>query len=114
MPLPAGDPTTVELVDAQLKLNGAEDARLALPVAAANAVVVGLPVAQVLDVETPGAWPANVVLGATLLAARLYLRKNSPRGKERAGGEGAILVAQGDPDIALLLELGPHARPSVG
>lgn len=111
--MPTGTPTTLAAVKVQLKLTDeSEDDRLAPKVAAANAVVVGLPVAQGLP--EAGAWPANIIEGATLLAVRLYRRKNSPAGKERIGADSAIMVAQSDPDLALLLELGAYERPSVG
>lgn len=111
--MPTGTPTTVELVKELLKITtDVDDVRIGRKVDAANVVVAGLPVAYGLP-ET-GDWPANIQEGATLLAARLYRRKNSPAGKERVGSDSAVLVVQADPDVALLLETGDYARPSVG
>lgn len=113
--MPTGTPTTLELAKEQLKIavdDPAEDARLARNVAAANGFVVGLPVAEGLPES--GDWPPMIQEGATLLAVRLFRRKNSPAGKEKAGADGAVFVASTDPDIALLLELGPYGRLSLG
>lgn len=62
----------------------------------------------------PAAWPDRIVQGATMLAARLFRRKGSPAGVEAFGSLGAAYVMRTDPDIAMLLKLGSHARPQVG
>ena len=54
--------------------------------------------------------------GATMLAARVYRRRNSPNGVEDYGSElqGAIYTRASDPDVAQLLGLGRYERPAVG
>lgn len=52
--------------------------------------------------------------GAVMLAARLYRRRNSPDGVQTNGQEGTVYVMRTDPDVAMLLELGPYKRPKVG
>lgn len=59
-------------------------------------------------------WPANVSLGAKMLAARLYRRRNSPAGVEALGELGPVYVSRNDPDLSQLLELGRYAPPKVG
>ena len=71
--------------------------------------------AQGAVLDTPGTeWPEAVEYGATLLGARLYRRRNSPAGVETFGQLGAVYVMRNDPDVAMLLKLGPYARPQVG
>lgn len=119
------EPTTLDLVKVQLKIDdNDDDARLEPIVAAVNVVVRRLPVAQGITGETgdpaadppipANAWPADVRQGATLLAARLWKRKNSPAGVEAFGADGAVYVRRNDPDIAMLLQLGDYAKPLVG
>lgn len=54
--------------------------------------------------------------GATMLAARVYRRRNSPNGVESYGSEmaGAVYTTSRDPDVAQLLELGRYERPAIG
>lgn len=59
-------------------------------------------------------WDADVVLGALMLAGRLWRRRDSPAGVETFAGDGAVYVQRNDPDVALLLGLGPYAAPRVG
>lgn len=59
-------------------------------------------------------WPANVKLGATMLAARIYRRRNSPAGVESLGEMGPVYVSRNDPDLAQLLQIGRYAPPMVG
>jgi hypothetical protein len=59
--------------------------------------------------QPPGGWDADRRLGATLLAARLYRRKDSPGGMAQFGMEGAGYVSGNWPDVALLLGLGNYA-----
>lgn len=56
-----------------------------------------------------GGWKAHHHLGATMLAARLYRRKDSPGGMAEFGTEGAAYVSGNWPDVALLLGLGNYA-----
>lgn len=62
----------------------------------------------------PFVWPADVVLGATMLAGRLWRRRDSPAGVETFAGDGAVYVQRTDPDVAMLLQLGPYAPPRIG
>lgn len=50
-------------------------------------------------------WAPDVVLGATMLAARLIRRRNSPAGVEAFTADGAAYVSRHDPDIARFLRL---------
>lgn len=116
MPLPDDGPAAIDKVKAQLKIaDNADDAALADIVAAVNAVVRGLPVVRRLDsAADPFVWPANVVHGANMLAGRLFRRRNSPTGIEAFGANGPVYVNRNDPDVAMMLELGDYAKPSVG
>jgi hypothetical protein len=59
-------------------------------------------------------WPADTVQGATMLARRHYRRKDSPAGVETFGADGAAYVSRTDPDVAMLLQIGPYSPPVVG
>ncbi|AWY04757.1 head-tail connector protein [Gordonia phage Emperor] len=63
---------------------------------------------------TTGTWPADVTTGATMLAARVWRRRNSPAGVETFGELGPLYVQRNDPDIAMLLGLGNYLAPRVG
>lgn len=69
--------------------------------------------AGVVGVE-PEAWPHDTKRGADMLAARLFRRKDTPAGVASFGEGGAVYVMRTDPDVALLLRLGPYAPPQVG
>jgi hypothetical protein len=60
------------------------------------------------------AWPHDKVMGAVMLAGRHYRRRNSPAGVEVFGADGAAYVSRTDPDVAMLLELGPYSPLWVG
>jgi anti-sigma factor RsiW len=99
--------TTTAAVAAHLSMNpGDADvlAKLEATVAAVNALVPRL-------ATTP---PEARELGATMLAARLYRRRNSPEGVATFAAEGAVYVQRNDPDVALLLGIGSYAPPVVG
>lgn len=81
-------------------------------VAAVNGYVSGLPVVQHL--EPAEAWPADVQLGALMLAARLIKRRNSPNGIEAATDLNVTYTARYDSDISRLLKLDGHRTPAVG
>ena len=101
---PAG-PTTPELVAGWLGLRDAGEAEAVT--AAVNAYVK-----RVVTVPEDGAaWDDDRSLGATMLAARLLRRKNSPGGVESFGSEQLAYVRRSDPDIDRLLGLG---RPGIG
>lgn len=114
MPFPDNGPTTLALVKAHASIDdNVDDAFLTGVVAAVNARVLQWPVAQVA-VDAPdwsGEGVAHVVLGATMLAARLHRRRNTPDGVAAFGSEGPLYVQRNDPDVALLLRLGQHKRP---
>jgi len=59
-------------------------------------------------------WAAHHKLGATMLAARLERRKDSPGGLAQFGLEGGGYVAGNWPDVALLLGLGNYGVGRVG
>ena len=116
MALPAGDPTTIADVKAWASITDErDDAVLAQVFAAVNVLVRGLPVAQRLDADPAlGAWPGDIKLGATMLAARMHRRRNTAGGVEAAGAFGVAYVRRNDPDVAQLLQLGEYATPLVG
>lgn len=117
MPLPDDGPATVDLVKLQLQLTDqVDDAFVTSCTEATNALVRGMRVAQLADDAGvwPAEWPADIVRGAVMLAARLVRRRNSPSGVEAMTDQGAAYVSRNDPDIAQLLQLGPYAKPSVG
>lgn len=97
-----------------------EDDDLQLLVAAVNELVQALPVAVPVTITGSGdqvdtvTWPARVQLGANMLAARLWRRKDTPGGVEAFGDFGVAYVRRNDPDVALLLQLGQYASPVVG
>lgn len=111
--LPVGGPTSVADAKVYAGISDTrDDARLEQIVAAVNSQVrtwrcseaaVGLTV-----------WPGHLALGATMLAARLLRRKNSPGGVEAFGTDGAVYVTRTDPDVAQLLGLGSWQPPVVG
>lgn len=76
-------------------------------------------IASYADYEVPtydndSSWPPNIKLGAKMLAARLYRRRNSPAGVESLGELGPVYVSRNDPDLAQLLRIGRYERPKVG
>jgi hypothetical protein len=78
--------------------------------AAVNAVV-----RRFLSVPADGeAWGSDYVVGAVMLAGRIYTRRNSPAGVATFGTEGAVYVQRNDPDVAMLLGLGPYSPLAVG
>lgn len=113
--LPDGGPTTLALVRAQLKLKAedmADDELITENVEAVNNVVRSWRISQLaVGAEQ---WPPRVIRGATMLAARLFRRRNSPAGVEAFTSEGAIYVQRNDPDVAMLLQLGSYSPPMVG
>ena len=115
MALPVSGPTTLALVKAQLRIvDTVDDTGITAVVEAVNDLVRGLPVAQAADGETT--WDAfdNIVLGATMLSARLWRRRDSPAGVITFGTEGSAYVSRNDPDVAQLLRIGAYTRPAIG
>lgn len=113
--LPEGGPTTRELVKRQLSIaptDARDDGKLDDIVAAVNNMVRTWRISEsAVGLE---AWPERIVLGASMLAARLFRRKNSPAGVESFGQLGAAYVMRNDPDIAQLLALGSYQLPQIG
>lgn len=118
--LPADGPTTLALVKAQLNRPAAADAKvdpvIQTKVDTVNALVRQLRVASdaLTYGDPPPVWPPYVIDGASMLAARLFRRRNSPAGVETFTDQGAVYVQRNDPDIAQLLRLGTYAPPQVG
>lgn len=113
--LPEGGPTTLAKVKTHLQITDDRDNdRLDSIVSAVNSVVRSWPCSEAAVGGTDWAEAAEVVEGATMLVARLWRRKGSPAGVEAMGTLGAAYVMRNDPDIALLLQLGPYAGPQVG
>ena len=78
---------------------------------ATNEWVMGT--AYVKELPDPHVWPADVILGATMLAARLYRRRNTPGGIE-AIADGAVYVPRRDGDVDSMLHMHAWAPPRVG
>lgn len=57
--------------------------------------------------------PGQQALGAKMLAARLFRRRNSPGGVENMNDMSPVYIQRNDPDIALLLRIGAHRLPKV-
>ena len=102
--------TTLEVVKAWLKLTtSADDALVVNCTKAANAVVARYATPPTDDLER-----GDQDLAATMLAARLYRRRNSPEGVQAMTDAGAWYVARTDPDIARLLRIDQYLTPQVG
>lgn len=112
--LPSEGPATVPAVKTHLGIQDArDDDALGQFVAAVNAAIRS-PWACAYGVTGDPGWPDHIVLGAVLLAARLFSRRNSPSGVASFGDQGAVYVQRNDPDVAMLLGLGNYAPPAVG
>lgn len=117
--LPAQGPATLGGVRAFLRYrveDTEDDTRLEAVVAAVNAKVRGWRCCADSVGESPEAatWTANVVEGATLLAGRLFHRRESPSGVAAMGEGFPVYVSRNDPDVAMLLGLGSWSSPQVG
>lgn len=75
---------------------------------AVNAYVDALPSIERVD---GGAWAKTTMLGATMLAARLYKRRNSPNGIESFAEIGNTYVSRYDSDIARMLHIESFRKP---
>ena len=115
VPTPTTAGITAEDMKRLLGLDPADvvdDEWLAAVVEAVNAYVAGLPV--IADATDPEyAWPADVRLGATMLAQHLYSSRSAPYGRASLDIAGGFQVAYADPEIARLLRLRRWARPMV-
>lgn len=108
MPQPAAEPTTTALVKSQLGIDdNTDDALIDRAVGAVNVFVRRTEKARAYGLAdpAPAAWPADLVQGATMLAARLHRRRNSPSGVEAFAVAGPVYVRRNDPDIAMMLDL---------
>lgn len=111
--LPDEGPATLDGVKGFLRLEDTtDDDRLEAVVAAVNGKVRGWPCSEAA-VDAP-AFPDAVVEGATLLAGRLFRRRESPAGVAAFGELGPVYVMRNDPDVAMLLNLGSWTRPMIG
>lgn len=84
-------------------------AELAAPVAAVNAKV-----RQWHEYGAEDTWTDSHLLGATMLAAHLHRRRNTPGGVESFNEMGAQYVQRSDPHVSMLLGLGGWTAPKVG
>jgi hypothetical protein len=112
-PTPVTPPTSAAAVADWLSKNLEDTAsteQLAPTVAAVNRFV------RRLHDPGPDGWAEDHALGATMLAARLWRRRKSPEGvmSQFTAEGGAVYVQRHDPDVAMLLQLGPYAPPVVG
>lgn len=101
--------TNVESVASHLRL-GRDATGLDLAVAAVNSFMrrIATPAGEL------GTWGDDQKLGATMLAARVYRRRNSPAGVETIGDMGPTYVSRYDPDLEMLLGFGQWQTPRVG
>lgn len=117
MPLPAEGPATRSGVKPLLGVapdDDTQNADIDLRVEAVNVYVRTLSVCDRVDADpAPADWAGqdDIVLGSNMLAARLVRRKDSPDGVAAATSADVVFVARNDPDVALLLRLGPYADP---
>lgn len=59
-------------------------------------------------------WPAGVKLGAVMLAARLYRRRNSVNGVESFSDMGTSYVSRYDTDLDRQLRINNWTPPRIG
>lgn len=114
---PGDGPTTLDLVKRHCGVPSTlkdQDEQIEAVVWAVNGLVSGWPCSEpAIGAEDWSGLP-QVVLGATMLAARLHRRRDSVDGVATFGSEGPLYVTRNDPDVALLLGLGQHSGPAVG
>lgn len=96
-----------------LNLNATDDPDLVAAVVEAANSVTARYVGEVSAETIPSESDAS--LAATMLAARLYRRRNSPEGVQGVTPDGlAIGIVRSDPDIARLLRIDQFSTPQVG
>ena len=101
-------PTTVERVKAWLHLTDpADDPLLTDCVDAVNGWVARIPWIAA------GGTTDQADQGATMLAARLYRRRNTPSGVESLS-DAVVYVPRRDSDVDMLLRVGSYGQPMVG
>jgi hypothetical protein len=109
---PDEGPATAAAVAAWLSKEHGDTATtldLAPTVAAVNRIV-----RRWLSPGADGVWGADHEHGAVMLAARLWRRRRSPDGVAAFSGDTVLYVSRNDPDVAMLLQIGPYAPPVVG
>ncbi|KAA1380518.1 hypothetical protein [Aeromicrobium fastidiosum] len=119
--LPAG-PATEAGVRKQLHIatdDTLDDAALEAAINGVNDTVIDFPfvhdfVKSIDPAASDNVWRPRIVTGANLLAARVFARRNSPEGVAMMGTDGAVYVQRNDPDVAMMLQLGSHAKPAIG
>lgn len=105
--------TTADAVASHIRL-AAADALCAEVAAAVNSYLDGRDDLVDVDTTTGTATPKPAaMLGATMLAAKLHRRRNSPGGTESVDGTVASYVARYDPDISRLLRIDYHSAPGI-
>jgi hypothetical protein len=110
-PAPAEDDALTSVPRVNRMLERAEDDVDPVVLEVVEAVLVLVP--RWLT-KPAGGWSADQKLGATMLAARLYRRKDSPGGMAQFGMDGTGYVSGNWPDVALLLGIGSYAVGRVG
>lgn len=111
--LPEEGPATLEGVKGFLRITDAtDDDRITDALTAVNYMVRGWPCSAASSGAE--AFTPNVTEGATMLAGRLFRRRESPAGVAAFGELGPVYVMRNDPDVAMLLSLGSWARPQIG
>lgn len=121
--LPAG-PATEARVRSLLGLAADDDefdSFLESAINAVNEMVVGWPCSEAfigglppVDEREDIKWPWRLTQGASMLAGRIFTRRNSIEGVVTFGVEGVAYVQRNDPEIAQLLNLGQNRIPKVG
>lgn len=102
-------PTSTAVVGEYLRIDPESDG-LAATVAAVSALL-----SRSVDPDGgAGEWSAAQQHGATMLAARVYRRRNSPAGIESLGEMGPTYVSRYDPDLDMMLGFGRWQTPKVG
>jgi hypothetical protein len=109
---PAG-PTTPEKVATWLQLGG--DSSAAAGKVEETVLSVNDLLRDFLTAPADGQpWRWRYTQGATMLAGRLFRRRNSALGVAAFQAEGAAYVQRNDPDIAMQLGIGAYTPPRVG
>lgn len=67
-----------------------------------------------IDLNVDGTWKATTKLGAIMLAARLFSRRNSPNGTTTTADGVQTYLPRYDNDIARLLHIDAFREPMVG
>lgn len=123
--VPAGGPADLAVVATRCKVVEATDPDdfdlVTSVVLAVNDVVRRLPqpleqiVRHVDDTPELNTWSPSTIHGATMLCIRVFRRKNTPAGVESFVDGGVAYVRRTDPDIAMMLGIGPDwDKPRVG